>query len=589
MLNSPAEEIKNRLDVVEVIGSYIKLQKVGANYRAVCPFHSEKKPSFFVSPSRQMWHCFGACSTGGDIFKFVMKIEGLEFPDALKMLAQRAGVELKKASPQSARLRSEKERLYAVSELAAKFFEKQLESKIGQQAKKYLLDRGISQESIKKWRLGYAPNNWQGLSDFLIGRGYKEKEIMKVGLIVRKEGNNKTFDRFRSRIMFPIFDLNSKVVGFTGRIFGESKEVAKYVNTPNTALYDKSRILYGLDKAKVVVRKQNKCILVEGQTDVIMSHQAGVENAVATSGTALTSFQLAILKRYSDNLITAFDMDIAGDSATKRGINLAQSQGFDIRVIIMLQGKDPADIVSENPENWKDLVDKAESITDFYFKTAFSKYDAETPEGKKEISKILLPVFKRMPNKIEQAHWIQKLAEKIGIKEEAIETEMKKTREEKLDYFPEQTTNAAPVVKSRKQMLEERILSLVLKSPQNLSLVNQAHFSLFSNQTKAIFTDFRKEPNLFINRNVSPEVKDFLNELCFRAEMGEEEVDVEEDIETCLREMQSLCSREELDRISQEIKKAEQEKDSQKVNSLTGEFHKLFKELNNLSEDESLC
>ncbi|GAG79277.1 unnamed protein product, partial [marine sediment metagenome] len=254
-----------------------------------------------------------------------MRVEGVEFGDALRILAQKAGVELKRQDP---KLKTERQRLYEISELACCFFEKQLgESSAGKEAKKYLLDRGIKEESIKKWRLGYAPDIWEGLSSFLVSKNYKREEIEKAGLALKSEKTGSYYDRFRGRIIFPIFDLSSQAVGFGGRIFKQVKrpdgqEEAKYINTPATVLYDKSRILYGLNKTGIEVRKKDACILVEGYVDVIMANQAGFENVVATSGTALTPYQLKILKRYSDNLLTAFDMDIAGDSATKRGIDL---------------------------------------------------------------------------------------------------------------------------------------------------------------------------------------------------------------------------------------------------------------------------
>jgi len=565
MLSSPIDEIKNRLDIVEVIGSYIKLQKAGANYRALCPFHSEKKPSFFVSPARQIWHCFGGCSTGGDIFKFVMKIEGVEFGDALRILAQRAGVELKKQTPEYAQLKSERQRLYEICELATKFFEKQLkESKTGKEAKIYLLSRGLSEESIKKWRLGYAPDVWQGLSDFLGSRGYSEKEVEKAGLGLTSDKGS-FYDRFRGRIIFPIFDLNSYVAGFGGRVFKEKDktEIAKYVNTPNTLLYDKSRILYGLDKAKLEIRKRNACVLVEGYTDVIMAHQVGTQNVVATSGTALTPYQLKIIKRYSENLILGFDMDIAGDSATKRGIDLAQNLGFNIKVIRLPEGKDAAEIIAENPKEWHRALEIPKSILEFYFQSAFSGRDPKTPEGKKEISKILLPALKRIPNQIEKSFWIQKLAQELQVREENIEEELKKVKLEEGIYGiePEEQINLPQ--KSRKELLEERLLIMILKFPRMENLLDEKDKEFLANL-----------------KNRVAENQEHFNYLSLKADIEEiNEKETLPEIQICLKEIQSLEIKTKLDQISQEIKKAESQKDSEKTKKLIQEFNRLTKQM----------
>ena len=575
MISSPVDEIKNRLDIIEVIGSYIKLHKAGANYRALCPFHSEKTPSFFVSPARQIWHCFG-CLRGGDIFGFVKEIEGVEFGDALRILAQRAGVELKKQTPEYAKWRSERERLYEICELTTKFFEKQLEeSKVGKEAKKYLLSRGIAEESIRKWRLGYSPDVWQSLSDFLTSKNYKKEEIERAGLSIKSEKGS-FYDRFRGRIVFPIFDLNSQVVGFSGRVF-KSPDTAKYVNTPSTLLYDKSRILYGLDKAKVAVRKKDLCILVEGNTDVIMSHQAGSENAVATSGTALTPFQLKILKRYSNNLLIGFDMDIAGETATKRGIDLAQSQGFDIKIIRLPEGKDPAEIISKNPKAWEKALETAVSILDFYFETAFANRDPKTPEGKKAISKILLPVIKRIPNEIEKSYWVQKLAEKLEVKEEDIEEELKKVKLEEEIYGlePEEIINLPQ--RSRKDLLEERLMILILKFPQHFNLIEKELVSCLSPQAQEFFVNFQKDPK-FQSKDLSPEITGLFNYLSLKAEIEElEEKEILPDIQFCLKEIQCLDIKKKLDQISLEIKKAEDAKDPKKIEELSQEFNKLAK------------
>lgn len=616
MFVSPVEEIKGRLDIVNVIGSYVKLQKAGVNYRAPCPFHSEKKPSFFVSPSRQIWHCFGGCGEGGDIFKFVMKIEGVEFGDALRILAQKAGVELKREAPE---LKTERQRLYEICELTCKFFEKQLEaSQMGQEAKKYLLGRGITEESIEKWRIGYAPDVWQGLSDFLNSRGYKQDEIKKAGVGLTSERGS-FFDRFRGRIIFPVFDLNSQVVGFGGRVFKDKdkKEIAKYVNTPNTMLYDKSRILYGLDKAKMEVRKKNACILVEGYMDLIMVSQSGVENVAATSGTALTSFQLNILKRYSDNLLTAFDMDVAGDSATKRGIHLAQNQGFNVKVVILPEGLDPADVVSQESSGFEKYIESAKSIYDFYFDTAFLKFDKNTADGKREISKILLPVLKEIPNRIEQVHWIAELAKRLGVRQEDVEMEMKKVNlshdflQEEPVQVKQSENQELPL--SRQKMLEERLGIMALKYPK----VVLSGFSSFCSDDKKIilnqndfsvsFLNEKGEQAFFMPLIANAEIRDILtiihnnpetdlkgrmnnssllyNALALGADIEEaEEKDAEQEVRVCLKELFCIGIKNQLNQINDDLRKAESDKNSEAAERLMKEFNFCSKSFHNLNQ-----
>ena len=594
MTDSPVQQIKERLDIVEVIRDYLKLQKTGANFRAVCPFHSEKKPSFFISPARQIWHCFG-CNSGGDIFRFIMQIEGVEFGDALRILAQRAGIELKRQDP---KLRTERQRLFEITELATKFFERQLEaSKTGQEAKNYLLRRGLNEESIKKWRLGYAPDIWQGLSDFLVGKGYKRDEVAKAGLAV--SGREDSFyDRFRGRIIFPIFDLNSQVIGFGARIFGtdqktttpsqktaEGEVIAKYVNTPATVLYDKSRVLYGLDKGKVPVRKKDACILVEGYIDVILSHQAGQENTVATSGTALTLQQLRILRRYSENLLTAFDMDVAGDNATKRGIDLAQSQGFNVKVITIPGEKDPADIISKDPENWENIIKEAKSIVEFYFQTVFSRYPTKerplSPEEKREISKILLPVLKKIQNKIEQSHWVQQIAKNLQVKEEDIIEELNKLSSAKANEPFEGKDFSAEIEikpKSRKEMIEERIIALLLRFPDRLCLLEPRIIHCFSPGIQQIATVFKETPGADLAKSITPDLADLYNYLSLKSEVEEFE-DPEGEIKTCLREIICLDKKDKLFALSRDIKKAEESKDSAQIQCLAEEFNKVSREL----------
>lgn len=588
MISSPIEEIKNRLDIVDVIGSYIKLHKAGANYRAVCPFHSEKKPSFFVNPTRQIWHCFGSCSEGGDMFKFVMKIEGVEFGDALRLLAKKAGVELKKEDP---KVKTERQRVFEITELACLFFEKQLDSSsAGKIAKDYLLKRGIKEESIKKWRLGYSPDIWDGLLKFLTSKGFGGEEVEKAGLCLKSQKNQNYYDRFRGRIIFPIFDLSSQPIGFGGRAFKQDKrydgqDEAKYINSPATILYDKSRILYGLNNAGVAIRKNDKCILVEGYTDVIMTSQSGIENVAATSGTALTPYQLKILKRYSENLYTAFDMDLAGGSATKRGIDLAQTEGFNIKVITMPEGKDPADVALENSESFKILIDQAKSIHDFYLNDALSKFDKNTIEGKRNISKIILPVIKKIPNKIEQGVWIKSLAEVLQAREEDILEELSKisSAQGESNYSASNNPEKQDLIsKTRKELLEERLISLLFKLPQGVDLISQNDLKLFSLDAVKIL-DYFKNKDQIINSDLSSKI-DYLS---FKAELEEYGDDPKVEFASCFKELKFLAVKNKLSEICRDIKIAEQEKNSEKVQELVKEFCFYSKSRNDLESQTS--
>ncbi|MDO8655439.1 MAG: DNA primase, partial [bacterium] len=495
-MDSAVQEVKNRLDIAEVVGSYLKLQRAGANLRGLCPFHAEKSPSFFVSPARQTWHCFG-CSRGGDAFKFVQEIEGIEFGDALRLLAQRAGVDLPAYSPRMAKEKSERTRMQELLELACQFFEKQITSSPkGQEALLYLRNRGVSEESITKWRLGWAPGKGNAVIEFLKTRGYQQNEVERSGLTVRAEGG--TYDRFRSRIIFPVCDQNGSVVGFGGRIFGEKEggELAKYINTPNTLLYDKSRVLYGLDKAKVECRRQDSCLLVEGYMDAIMVSQAGFLNVVAVSGTALTPQHLNTLKRYSSNLTLSFDMDSAGDAATKRGIDLALSQGFSLNVVVMPQGKDPGD-VARDPAQWKTLVTKATSILEFFFSTALARFDIKSAEGKRAIGNELIPVIKKIANRIEQAHWVRKLATELNVSEQSVTEELKAFTGPKQEYGRgKEEPLPVPVPKTRRELLEERTLALLFLQPVCLELITDDHMIFLSLRMQEIMEGLRKVPTL---------------------------------------------------------------------------------------------
>lgn len=420
-MSSSVDLIKEKLDIADIVGSYIKLEKAGSNFKGKCPFHNEKTPSFFISPDRGTYYCFG-CGAKGDIFTFVQEFEGLDFRGALKNLALRAGVELEQENPA---VRSEKERLYSVLEQATFFFQKNLADNA--EAKKYLLGRGLSEETIKEWSIGYAPLAWQDAHDFLVSKGFTKSELEKVGLIKKSEKKaGEYYDVFRGRIVFPIFDVGGKVIAFSGRILVDDGKSPKYLNTPETILFNKSQTLYGLHKAKVDIRRKDYSILVEGQMDLVMSHQAGFGNTIASSGTAFTAEHLGKLKRLSNRIVMAFDADGAGFTAANKSAQLALSLGMEVKIALLPKGTDPAELIKTDMDAWKNALKNTLHIIDFYMQSLLSQ-NLDERKLAKEIQTKVLPYINMLESSMERSHFVSKIAERVGIKEDALWEDLKKT------------------------------------------------------------------------------------------------------------------------------------------------------------------
>ncbi|MDP3731061.1 MAG: DNA primase [bacterium] len=503
MVNN-VDKVKEKVDIVDLISGYLKLQKSGVNYKANCPFHNEKTPSFTVSSERQFWHCFG-CSRGGDHFTFVQEIEGVDFPEALRILARRAGIELEQFDRS---FQNDKTRLLDISALAVKFFQKQLwESNSGQKALAYLKNRGLKEETVNEHKLGFAPDSWQSFIDFLKSRNFRDQEIFDAGLSVRRENSSGYYDRFRSRIMFPVFDLNGQAVGFTGRIFethlepAEGRESgAKYINTPQTLIYDKSKILYGLNAARMHIRSQDRCLLMEGNMDVIMSHQAGVLNAIASSGTALTDQHLKTIGRYTRNLDLCFDQDSAGQHATDRGISLAFQHDFNLGVVVMTDQdcKDPADFVQKYGEKWQEKAKDAQSIFNFYIETACRQFDPATANGKKAIAQKVLPLIKKIVSPVERSHWIGELALRIQTKEDDLNKEMGQLAG--VDFVDRGLKAIGPekekfVEWAGSDVLEDYLISLLMIKPDLVRQADHASIGFCPEKVKSFFTIFENYLN----------------------------------------------------------------------------------------------
>lgn len=603
MLNSPVDEIKSKLSVEEVISGYLELQRAGRNLKARCPFHNEKTPSFMVSPERQMWHCFG-CNEGGDIFTFIMKIEGVEFRDALKLLAEKAGVQLKSINFKE---RGKKEKIFEILEMSKKLYCHFLKINAGRKAYNYLRERGLSGEIIDKFELGYAPNSWDFLSKFLEKKGYSEKDIFTSGLTIRKE-NGGYYDRFRGRIMFPINNISGKTVGFSGRVMpGQDEAKAKYINTPETLVYNKSGILFGLDKAKLAIREKDLCIVIEGNMDVIASFQAGVENAAAVSGTALTKDQINIIQRYTNNIAFAFDVDLAGIKAAKKGIDLALEEGVNVSVIQVPEGKDPADCVKQNPALWRKTAENPKQVMDFYFENAFLGYDPNKAENKKKIAKELLEVIAKISNKIEQVHYLQVLAGKLKVDEKILAeiiASSKKKRNFRTRTNSDEKSEKKLNLSKRENQLQERLLGLVILYPEIFHKQFLDLEELFSDENfKEIYSLIK---DLFVKKGKLETkdlkaVKEYLNglesigkegrglnfiwdEAAFRLESGFDEISnsVSKESRDCISSLKKIKIQKELKKLETDIKNAEEESDYESQKLLAVEFNKRVKELGEL-------
>ncbi len=449
----PSEEIKERLDLVEFLRGYLELKPAGKNFKALCPFHSEKTPSFIVSPERQIWHCFG-CGEGGDIFRFLMRYDNLEFYEVLKVLAEKAGVELRRLSPAD---QKQFGILYDLNNVAKDFFVENL--KISNKARNYLESRGLKKETSEEFEVGFAPQGFDELTLYLINKGFEMDDIVRSGLVLRTD-TGKYVDRFRGRIMFPIHNHFGKVVGFSGRILPEfeSDEVGKYVNSPETPIFNKSRLLYGFWKTKNFIRETGTVLLVEGQMDFLMAYQDGVRNVVATSGTALTPDHLKTLRRLADKIIIGFDNDEAGLLAAERSIDLAGANDFSVFVLPFggEDFKDPAELVAKNPGNLAGFIGRAKRALEHYL----SRYlKGKNLYDQKENVRIILQKIRNLWSPIEQSYWLRELSYITGVPEKQLFEEMDKLSVSEMVSSSAETEPERQKV-TRVELIARRLLSL---------------------------------------------------------------------------------------------------------------------------------
>lgn len=421
-------EVKQKTDIVSVIGGYVELKKAGRHHKGLCPFHSEKTPSFVVNDELGLYKCFG-CGAGGDVIKFLMEIEGMDFVEALRDLADRVGVKLEFKKIQE---NEEKKEIYEVMDLAARFYHYLLtEHDLGKEARDYLKERKIDKKLIETFNLGFALPSWDSLVKYLIyKKGYKEELLERCGLVVKRSGGNGSYDKFRGRIMFPLFDSSGRVIGFSGRILPkyDAGETAKYMNSPETEIYHKGKNLYGFFQAKKEMREKKQVVVVEGMLDLISSYGAGVGETVAVGGTSMTPEQVEMVARLADKIIFAMDADTAGEASVKRSVELAEKRGMNIKVVHIVGAKDPDEIARNNPKEWREMVDSAVTIYEYVIKRSIARYPREDEDRVRNVAREVIPYLAKIDQEMIKNKWIKKVALELEVDKESIELEMERYR-----------------------------------------------------------------------------------------------------------------------------------------------------------------
>lgn len=489
------EDIKQRLSIEDVIGEYVELKRAGRNWKGLSPFSSERSPSFMVSPEKQIWHDFSS-GKGGSMFSFVMEMEGVDFKGSLEILARKAGIDLEQyRGTRAGKGGREKERLYELLEWATKFYQAQLKS--NQEALEYVFKkRGFTKETILEWRLGYSPNTGQALTTFLKSKKFSEHEIKAAGLSAKRYRG--VGDMFRGRLMVPLADPQGRVIGFTARLLSNDPEAPKYINTPQTVLYDKSRHVYGLHLAKEAIRKSKFVVVAEGNLDVISSHQVGVRQVVATAGTALTEAHLKALSRFTGDIRLSFDADAAGLNATERAIPIASKVDVSLSIITISSGKDPDELIRQDAGEWQKVIAEPQYALDWLIDRYSAKLDITTAQGKRAFSDVILAVIRSLTDSVEQDHYLEHVARLIGVSREALVT---KLHQKEVAAKPRLKKPAAEL-KVPSQVIadytktQNHLLSLTLKQPNQRHVLNKLSADMFiGDDAKALYTFLQEHPD----------------------------------------------------------------------------------------------
>ncbi len=573
------EDILGRVDIVEVISGYMPLKKAGRNFRTLCPFHHEKTPSFMVSSDRQIYHCFG-CGAGGNAFNFLMQYERLEFLEAVEMLAKKAGVVLPQAHKQDELAVSLITQLYKINELAANFYEQNLNSPQGFSAKGYLLKRGLKEEAIKKFKLGFSVDRWDALINHLRAKNISLSLLEKAGLILTREGGG-YYDRFRNRLILPIFDIKSRVLGFGARVLDDT--LPKYINSPETPIYTKGKNLYGLNLSYEAIRDADSAVIVEGYLDFIIPYQAGINNIVASQGTALTQEQARLLKRYTHNVVMVYDADKAGELASLRSLDIFIEEDMGVKVVSLPLGLDPDSFVRKNgAESLKENIHQAENLFDYKIKILKSRHNIKEPQGKAGIAAEMLPTLKKIKNSILRAEYIKKFAEVLNVEEYYVVEELKKIKEDR-PYFdssgsrPKKASNANPTERLLvRLMLEEAgFINRIRQSLEPADFQDERISRIVSLLFDLLEQGRDITPSKLVNYLQDEEVSQVICESTFLPEILEQ--DKEKIADDCIQRLKDARIKVRRQRLHEEIKTAQHLGDEEKLHRLMHEFHHLVK------------
>ncbi len=585
MAQDQIQEIKNKLDITSVISSYLPLKKSGKNYKALCPFHVEKAPSFMVSPDLQIFKCFG-CGEGGDVISFYSKMEGVSFSEALREMAKRAGVKLvrRKKTPEEER----KESLFQINQLAADYFHHLLKNhQVGEKAERFLKRRGLSPKTAEIFGLGYAPSSWDSLGKYIMSKNYTLTEYLFSGLGVKKEKGRGFYDFLRGRIIFPLRSSTGRVVGFSARTLGA--EEPKYINTPETPVFEKRRFLYNLDLAKQEIKRSREAVLVEGEMDAIALFEKGIKNVVAAKGTALTQDQAALIARFADTVKICFDRDAAGLEATKKGILLAQSVGLEIKAVLLPQGKDPDEAIRKDEKSFRQALDKAPPIFDFYLDSGLERFDHTTASGKKKIAAELLPVLKSLANEVERAAYLKKLSEVLNIPEESLWRQLEK--EEALEVGRPQVAEIVLSYPKREARFLARILSLAPSEARRwLRKLTADDFSdprlkIIFTQLKSYLSQIKRFSLKNFSAKLNKEQQTVLEELTLIPlpvpdhSWPLREISPDEELKESLKALRRLNLKRQWRELVGQVKQAEREKQGKEVKRLQREVLKLSEKI----------